>query len=75
MASVYDTVYGWNSATNYSKYNIVSGSNSKYYYSIKNKDRWILAKPGSKPEQAIKKTVIFIILFNNKYLFSAGILV
>jgi len=34
MASVYDTISGWNAGTNYSKYNIVSGSNSKYYYSI-----------------------------------------
>jgi phage-related protein len=34
MASVYDTVYGWAQATIYSKYNIVSGSNSKYYYSL-----------------------------------------
>lgn len=34
MASVYDTVYGWSSTTNYNRYNIVSGSNSRYYYSI-----------------------------------------
>jgi phage-related protein len=34
MASVYDTVYGWVPGTTYSKYNIVSGSNSKYYYSL-----------------------------------------
>jgi phage-related protein len=34
MASVYDKVNGWLVGTIYSKYNIVSGSNSKYYYSI-----------------------------------------
>lgn len=34
MASVYDTVYGWSNSTNYNKYSIVSGSNSRYYYSI-----------------------------------------
>jgi phage-related protein len=34
MASVYDTVSGWLAGTTYSKYNIVSGSNSRYYYSI-----------------------------------------
>jgi phage-related protein len=36
MASIYDTVLTWNGATTYSKYNIVLGSNSKYYYSIVN---------------------------------------
>jgi phage-related protein len=34
MASIYDTVLSWNGANTYSKYNIVLGSNSKYYYSI-----------------------------------------
>lgn len=33
MASVYDTVNGWSSSTNYNKYSIVSGSNARYYYS------------------------------------------
>jgi len=33
MASVYDTVNGWSSTRNYNKYSIVSGSNSRYYYS------------------------------------------
>jgi len=36
MASIYDTVSGWSSAVNYIKYNIVSGSDSRYYYSIIN---------------------------------------
>jgi phage-related protein len=34
MASIYDTVLTWNGATTYNKYNIVLGSDSKYYYSI-----------------------------------------
>lgn len=34
-------------------------SNGKYYYSIKNKDRWVLAEPGSTAERAIKTKVIF----------------
>ena len=34
MASIYDTVLTWDGATTYSKYNIVLGSDSKYYYSI-----------------------------------------
>jgi phage-related protein len=34
MASIYDTVPSWGSSTIYSKYDIVLGSDSKYYYSI-----------------------------------------
>jgi phage-related protein len=34
MASIYDTVPSWNSGSTYNKYNIVLGSDSKYYYSI-----------------------------------------
>jgi phage-related protein len=34
MASIYDTVPAWNSASTYNKYNIVLGSDNKYYYSI-----------------------------------------
>jgi len=34
MASIYDTVLAWSSLTIYSKYNIVLGTDSKYYYSI-----------------------------------------
>ena len=34
MASIYDTVLTWSAVTTYNKYNIVLGSDSKYYYSI-----------------------------------------
>jgi phage-related protein len=34
MASIYDTVSTWSSITTYNKYDIVLGSDSKYYYSI-----------------------------------------
>jgi phage-related protein len=34
MASIYDTVLAWSGSTIYSKYSIVLGSDSKYYYSI-----------------------------------------
>ena len=34
MASIYDTVSGWSNSVNYIKYNIVSGSNLKYYYAV-----------------------------------------
>jgi phage-related protein len=34
MASIYDTVPTWNAATTYNKYDIVQGSDGKYYYSI-----------------------------------------
>lgn len=34
MASVYDTVNSWNSGTTYNKYDIVLGSDNRYYYSI-----------------------------------------
>ena len=34
-------------------------ANGKYYYSLKNKNRWIEAKSGSKAELAIKNKVIF----------------
>ena len=34
MASIYDTVPSWSPASTYSKYNIVLGSDNKYYYSI-----------------------------------------
>jgi phage-related protein len=34
MASIYDTFLTWSSATIYNKYNIVLGSDSRYYYSI-----------------------------------------
>lgn len=34
MASIYDTVSSWDSGTTYNKYNIVLGSDSRYYYSI-----------------------------------------
>jgi phage-related protein len=36
MASIYDTVSGWSNSVNYIKYNIVSGSNLKYYYAVAN---------------------------------------
>lgn len=36
MASIYDTISGYSAAATYSKYDIVSGSNSNYYYSIIN---------------------------------------
>jgi phage-related protein len=34
MASIYDTVLSWSAATTYNKYNIVLGSDNRYYYSI-----------------------------------------
>jgi phage-related protein len=34
MASIYDTVPTWNAGSTYNKYDIVIGSDSKYYYSI-----------------------------------------
>jgi len=34
MASIYDIVPSWNPSSTYNKYNIVLGSDSKYYYSI-----------------------------------------
>lgn len=35
MASIYDAVSSWNGApTTYNKYDIVKGSDNKYYYSI-----------------------------------------
>lgn len=34
MASVYDQVSGWVNSITYSKYNIVTGSDQKYYYSL-----------------------------------------
>jgi len=36
MASIYDTVSGWSNSVNYIKYNIVSGSDLKYYYAVNN---------------------------------------
>ena len=36
MASIYDTVSGWSNAVNYVTYNIVSGSNARYYYAVQN---------------------------------------
>ena len=36
MASIYDTVPTWSDATTYNKYNIVVGSDNRYYYSIIN---------------------------------------
>jgi phage-related protein len=36
MASIYDTVSGWSNAVNYVTYNIVSGSNARYYYAVNN---------------------------------------
>lgn len=34
MASIFDTVPSWNSGSTYNKYDIVLGSDGKYYYSI-----------------------------------------
>lgn len=34
MASIYDTIPSWNSGSTYNKYDIVLGSDSKYYYSL-----------------------------------------
>lgn len=34
MASIYDTVLSWSAATTYSKYDIVLGSDRRYYYSV-----------------------------------------
>jgi len=34
MASIYDTVSSWGSGSTYNKYDIVKGSDNKYYYSI-----------------------------------------
>jgi phage-related protein len=34
MASIYDTVSSWNAVPTYNKYDIVKGSDNKYYYSI-----------------------------------------
>jgi phage-related protein len=34
MASIYDIVPSWNAESTYNKYNIVLGSDNKYYYSI-----------------------------------------
>jgi phage-related protein len=34
MASIYDTIPTWSSSTTYSKYDIVLGSDSRYYYSL-----------------------------------------
>ena len=34
MASIYDTISGWQSPVLYSKYNITSGQNDRYYYSL-----------------------------------------
>ena len=34
MASIYDTVPTWSQASTYNKYDIVKGSNNRYYYSI-----------------------------------------
>jgi phage-related protein len=33
MASIYDTIPSWSSASTYNKYDIVLGSDNKYYYS------------------------------------------
>ena len=34
MASIYDTVSSWNAVPTYNKYDIVKGSDNRYYYSI-----------------------------------------
>jgi len=34
MASIYDTVSSWSAVPTYNKYDIVKGSDNKYYYSI-----------------------------------------
>ena len=34
MASIYDTIPSWNSGGTYNKYDIVLGSDNRYYYSI-----------------------------------------
>jgi len=47
MASIYDTVSGWSSAVNYIKYNIVSGSNGRYYYSVINNNIGVANNPTS----------------------------
>ena len=36
MASIYDTVSSWNAVPTYNKYDIVKGSDNRYYYSIIN---------------------------------------
>jgi len=47
MASIYDTVSGWSSTVNYIKYNIVSGSNGRYYYSVINNNIGVANNPTS----------------------------
>lgn len=36
MASIYDTVPSWSSGSTYNKYDIVKGSNNRFYYSVIN---------------------------------------
>jgi len=36
MASIYDTISGWSNSVTYIKYNIVSGADLRYYYSLTN---------------------------------------
>jgi phage-related protein len=49
MASIYDTVSGWSSTVNYMKYNIVSGSDSRFYYSVINNNIGAANNPTSLP--------------------------
>jgi len=39
MASIYDTVPNWSAATTYNKFNIVIGSDGRYYYSVINSNQ------------------------------------
>ena len=34
MPSIYDTISAWSNSTSYSKYDIVKGSDNKFYYSL-----------------------------------------
>jgi phage-related protein len=54
MASIYDTVSGWSSTVNYIKYNIVSGSDSRFYYSVINNNSGAANNPTSLPNLQVE---------------------
>jgi phage-related protein len=45
MASIYDSISSWSSSTTYNKYDIVKGSDNKFYYSIINSNVGITNNP------------------------------
>lgn len=45
MASIYDTVPSWSSGSTYNKYDIVKGSDNRFYYSIINSNQGVANDP------------------------------